>query len=137
MWNVPTRSTPAKSLPYVARVARIAVHSSLKKGSFEMNHVCAPRLTLATCTSLMLAAGSAAAQLAPNQTQGFGNGRLVTFTYVQNFDCVDQPRMDLDFNGQAAQSDPNEMQTPICQVVTEPTMDPTGGNLKQTAHLYV
>src|SRR5438132_7977638 len=80
---------------------------------------------------------SAFAQLAPNQTQGFGNGRLVTFTYLQNFDCVDQPTMDLDFNRKLAQSDPNEMQTPICQAVTEPTQDPAGGNIKQTAHLYV
>ena len=80
---------------------------------------------------------SASAQLAPNQTHGFGNGRLVTFTYLQNFDCVDQPTMDLDFNHVLAQSDPNEMQTPICQPVTEPTEDPTGGDIKHTAHLYV
>jgi hypothetical protein len=45
--------------------------------------------------------------------------------------------MDLDFNGVMAQSDPNEMQTPICQPVTEPTADPSGGNIKHTAHLYV
>jgi len=62
---------------------------------------------------------------------------LVTFTYLQNFDCVDQPTMDLDFNHVLAQSDPNEMQTPICQAVTEPTEDPTGGDIKHTAHLYV
>src|SRR5205807_6849723 len=72
-----------------------------------------------------------------NQTNGFGNGRLVTFTYLQNFDCVDQPTMDLDFNGRKAQSDPNEMQIPICQVITEPTQDPAGGDIKHTAHLYV
>ena len=41
------------------------------------------------------------------------------------------------FNGIKAQSDPNEMQTPICQVVTEPTADPAGGDIKHTAHLYV
>jgi len=83
---------------------------------------------LATCVCLMVATGNASAQLAPNQTHGFGHDRLVTFTYLQNFDCVDQPTMDLDFNGKPAQSDPNEMQTPICQVVTEPTEDPTGRN---------
>jgi len=77
------------------------------------------------------------AQLAPNQTNGFGNNRVVTFTYLQNFDCVDQPTMDLDFNKVKAQSDPNEMQTPICQAVTEPTQDPAGSNIKHTAHLYV
>lgn len=75
--------------------------------------------------------------LLPNQTHGFGNGGLITFTYLQNFDCVDEPTMDLDFNGVEAQSDPNEMQTPICQAITEPGHDPSGGNLKQTAQLYV
>lgn len=82
-------------------------------------------------------AGSAWGQLAPNQTQGFGNNLLVTFTYLQSFACVDQPTLDLDFNGKLAQSDPNEMQTPICQPITEPTQDPTGGDIKHTAHLYV
>ncbi|HZQ96870.1 MAG TPA: hypothetical protein VFA67_17790 [Candidatus Sulfotelmatobacter sp.] len=94
-------------------------------------------LILAACLTITLTVVSAAAQLADNQTQGFGNNRLVTFTYLQNFDCVDQPTMDLDFNGSPAQSDPNEMQTPICQPVTEPTEDPTGANIKHTAHLYV
>jgi hypothetical protein len=71
---------------------------------------------------LTFTAGNASAQLATNQTQGFGNNRLVTFTYLQNVDRVDQPNMDLDFNGKPAAVDPNEMQTPICQVVTEPTV---------------
>jgi hypothetical protein len=93
--------------------------------------------TLFAGALLYLAAGTAAAQLAPNQTQGFGNGRLVTFTYLQNFDCVDEPAMDLDFNGVKAASDPNEMQTPICQVITEPSADPSGRDLKHTAQLYV
>jgi len=97
------------------------------------------RLTLLTCAGMALTASSALAQtqLAPNQTNGFGNGKLVTFTYLQNFDCVDEPALDLDFNGIKAQSDPNEMQTPICQVVTEPTTDPAGGKINRTAHLYV
>ncbi|HLJ15667.1 MAG TPA: hypothetical protein VKV15_14295 [Bryobacteraceae bacterium] len=96
-------------------------------------------LMLATCAYMVFAAGSGSAQmqLAPNQTNGFGNGKLVTFTYLQNFDCVDQPVMDLDFNRLLAQSDPNEMQIPICQPVTEPTQDPAGGDIKHTAHLYV
>jgi hypothetical protein len=88
-------------------------------------------MIFAACTA------SAQIQLAPNQTGGFGNGRLVTFTYLQNFDCVDEPLLDLDFNGIKAPADPNEMQTPICQAVTEPSADPTGGDIKHTAHLYV
>ena len=98
------------------------------------------RLWLYGAMSMLLsvAVQSAGAQtLSPNQTHGFGNGRLITFTYLQNFDCVDQPTLDLDFNRIQAQSDPNEMQTPICQVVTEPTADPAGGDIKRTAHLYV
>ena len=92
---------------------------------------------LAACACITFVAVSASAQLANNQTNGFGNNRLVTFTYLQSFDCVDQPKMDLDFNKILAQSDPNEMQTPICQPVTEPTQDPSGANIKHTAHLYV
>jgi hypothetical protein len=92
-------------------------------------------IALAAC--LVVTPVAASAQLAPNQTEGFGNDRLVTFTYQQNFDCVDEPQMDLDFNGVAAQSDPHEMQTPICQVITEPSRDPAGGDLRHTAHLYV
>jgi hypothetical protein len=86
---------------------------------------------------ITLLPGGAWGQLGPNQTNAFGNQRLLTFTYLQNFDCVDQPTMDLDFNHILAQSDPNEMQTPICQPITEPTQDPTGGSIKHTAHLYV
>ncbi len=93
-------------------------------------------LLLVTAQLFTLSAG-AQSQLAPNQTNGFGNGRLVTFTYLQNFDCVDQPTLDLDFNGKLAQSDLAEMQTPVCQPITEPTQDPTGGDIKHTAHLYV
>jgi hypothetical protein len=82
--------------------------------------------------------GNASAQpLTPNQTHGFGNRSLVIFTYLQNYACVDEPTMDLDFNGVKAQSDPNEMQTPICQPITEPAADPTGRDLTETAHLYV
>ncbi|MGZ5010213.1 MAG: hypothetical protein ACXV74_04550 [Methylobacter sp.] len=96
-------------------------------------------LTCLACVGMTFAMSSASSahQLAPNQTNGFGNDRLVTFTYLQNFDCVDQPNLDLDFNKIKAQSDPNEMQRPICQPVTEPTQDPTGADISHTAHLYV
>src|SRR5690348_2775241 len=95
------------------------------------------RVTFTLCSGVILIATQASAQQAANQTRAFGNGRLVLFTYQQNFDCVDQPTMDLDFNGKLAESDPDEMQMPICQAVTEPTRDPAGGKNKQTAHLYV
>jgi hypothetical protein len=92
---------------------------------------------LAIWAFLVFAPMAASAQLAPDQTHGFGKNKLITFTYLQSFDCVDQPHLDLDFNGILAQSDPNEMQTPICQPVTEPTQDPKGERIEHTAHLYV
>src|SRR5207253_11323509 len=42
------------------------------------------RLTVAVCACITVATVTASAQLAPNQTNGFGNNRLVTFTYNQN-----------------------------------------------------
>jgi hypothetical protein len=102
-----------------------------------MNAAPRRRLTALALASLALASNVALAQLAANQTFGFGNGRLLTFTYQQSFNCVDEPALDLDFNGIPAQSDPNEMQTPICQPLTEPKNDPTGGSIKHTAPLYV
>ena len=93
--------------------------------------------SLPLVAAVLFLTSTSAQQLAPNQTNGFGNNRLITLTYLQNFDCVDQPTLDLDFNGMLAQSDPNEMQTPICQPLTEPTQDPSGADLKHTAQLYV
>ncbi len=74
-----------------------------------------------------------------NQTFGYGNNQLLTFTYLQNFDCVDQPFDDLNFNGIQAASDPNEFQIPICQVGIQPSIDPTGlkGSSDPTEPLYV
>lgn len=80
------------------------------------------------------------AQAKPNQTQGYGDSKLLTFTYTQNFDCVDQPNMDLNFNGIPADKDPGEMRIPICQVGTQPTINPPGkvGNpMVTTEPLYV
>ena len=80
---------------------------------------------------------SSAASLAANQTLGFGKGKLLTFTYHQNYACVDEPLTDLDFNGIPMESDAAEFQMPICQVATEPSIDPAGGAINKTAHIYV
>lgn len=96
------------------------------------------RLLPAAMLTAFLAVGGAYAQsLQPNQTQGFAHGKLVTFTYQQNFACVDQPKDDLDYNGVLAQSDSGEFQTPICQAGIQPTIDPTGEDATKTAVLYV
>lgn len=76
----------------------------------------------------------------PNTTLGYGDNQLLNFTYLQNFDCVDQPTSDLNFNGIPAALDPAEMQIPICQVGTQPTINPPGmkGNPAVTTEpLYV
>jgi hypothetical protein len=57
---------------------------------------------------------------------GYGDNKLLTFTYSESFTCIDQPGSDLNFNGIPAESDPAEMQTPICQVGTQPTINPNG-----------
>ena len=89
------------------------------------------------CASMFAVGGAYGQSLQPNQTQGFSNGKLVKFTYLQNFDCVDQPKDDLDYNGMAAQSDAGEFQTPICQAGIQTTIDPAGANAAKTAILYV
>lgn len=87
---------------------------------------------------LVAAIGAAQGQsLQPNQTYGFSGGKLELFTYYQNFDCVDQAKDDLNYNGVLAQSDPGEFQTPICQAATQPTMDPTGMKPNPQDFLYV
>ena len=97
------------------------------------------RLGLLAAVAL-IAANLSAQTLAPNQTLGFGDSQLLRFTYMQNFDCIDQPSDDLDFNGIIAAKDPSEMQTPICQAGTNPSINPpgqTGNALNTTEPLYV
>ncbi len=95
-------------------------------------------------SAVALIAGSALAQqtapIKANQTQGFGEGKVLKFTYTQNFDCIDQPNDDLNYNKIKAASDPGEMQTPICVVGTQPSINPPGqkGNPANTTEpLYV
>ena len=86
---------------------------------------------LAMFSAVTLMAASAVAQdpfLKANQTFGYGADKLLTFTYTQNFDCVDQPKSDLNHNGKLAQSNPGELQTPICVVGTQPSLNPPGGS---------
>jgi hypothetical protein len=100
-------------------------------------------LSLAIClgsTSALFAQNANVRSLQPNQTLGYGANQLLLFTYTQSFDCVDQPKDDLNFNGVLAQSDPSEFQIPICQAGIQPTVDPAGlhgGNNDPTEPLYV
>lgn len=85
----------------------------------------------------LVASGAYAQTLGPHQTLGFGAGKLLTFTYGQNYDCIDQPTDDLNFNNILMESDPGEFQTPICQVAEEPKIDPTGSGINTTPQIYV
>lgn len=78
-----------------------------------------------------------AASLMPNQTLGFGAGRLLTFTYQQQFDCVIQPNDDRNYSGKIAALDPSQFASPECQVGAPSTIDPTGGPVAKTDPLYV
>lgn len=92
------------------------------------------------CGSGMAAAAAHAPSdytLKANQTFGFGNDRLLVFTYDENFDCVDQPHDDLNYNGTPADRDPGELQTPICQAGMQSSMDPTGIPVSRSEPLYV
>ena len=99
----------------------------------------------AFCLAMMTAmeishAGEPSGGLKQNQTAGYGAGKLLTFTYMQNFDCVDEPNDDLDFNKTKAKADPNEMQIPICQAGINPAINPPGQSgraTKTTEPLYV
>ena len=98
------------------------------------------RTTLLFAVILTATAACAQTVMAPNQTPGFGAGQLLTLTYTQNFDCIDQPPDDLNYNHILAAVDPGEMQIPICVVGSQPTINPPGqtGNPQQTtAPLYV
>lgn len=96
------------------------------------------RLVPAYALASIFAVGAAYGQsLQPNQTYGFSGGKIVLFTYLQSFDCVDQAKDDLNYNGVLAQSDSGEFQTPICQAGTQPTMDPTGTTPNPMDFLYV
>ena len=75
-----------------------------------------------------------------NQTAGYAAGKVLTFTYTQNFACVEQPNDDLNFNGIPAARDPSETQSPICQDGDAVRINPpgmVGSVLKTTDPIYV
>lgn len=92
-----------------------------------------PALVLAVVASISTAV-FAQSNVKHNGTAGYGEGKLLTFTYTQQYDCVEQPYDDLNFNGTPADSDPVELQIPICQVGFQPKINPPGktGNLLVT-----
>lgn len=85
--------------------------------------------------------------IALNQTDGFGNEKLLVFTYFQNFACIHEPFDDLDGpghtgDGTVAADDPDEFQAPQCILGdsgsgSPPSIDPTGRPIAGTEPLFV
>lgn len=100
-----------------------------------------PMLTLlALAATLFLLASASVGQehkIKANQTEGFGKGQELVFTYTQQFYCTHEPFQDLNHNGRVAAVDPNEFQRSICAVGEQPTIDPTGAPVSQTDKLFV
>lgn len=96
-----------------------------------------------TLLAVSAAVGGGAEPMRPiavNQTDGFGNDRLVAFTYFQNFDCVHGPFTDLDRDGEVAAVDPDEFQETDCIVNVAPedtSIDPAGDPADSTEPLFV
>ncbi len=93
---------------------------------------------MASLALISIAASADAQALQPNQTSGYADGQLLTFTYLQNFLCIEQPGNDLNFNGIPAGKDPDETQSPICQAGARPTINPPGViGVNKTASIFV
>jgi len=95
------------------------------------------RHVMAIALFSLLTVAAASAQLAVNQTAGFGKDQILTFTYGQNFSCIHQPFDDLNNNGKVAAVDPDEFQRPICTIGHQPTIGPTGDPIDHVETLYV
>jgi hypothetical protein len=77
------------------------------------------------------------ANLKPAQTLGFGAGRLLNFTYQQQFDCLVQPKDDRNYSNVIAALSPAQFNFPQCQVGAPSTIDPTGGPIAKTDKIWV
>jgi hypothetical protein len=75
--------------------------------------------------------------IAVNQTDGYGNNKLLAFTYFMNYHCTHEPFDDLNHNGHVAATDPDEFQTPVCAVGVNPMLDPAGKPISETEPLYI
>jgi hypothetical protein len=77
------------------------------------------------------------AKLKSNQTLGYGDDRLLDFTYQQQFDCLIQAGDDRNYSGTIAALSPAQFNFPQCQVGAPATIDPTGGPIAKTDKLWV
>src|SRR5689334_17845902 len=94
---------------------------------------CAAFLALTSASYAASAAAPPPRDRSGHVTEGFGAGKVLKFSYTQNFDCVEQPGDDLDFDKKKAEADPDELQIPICQGGIDPTINPVGDIGKATS----
>ena len=91
-------------------------------------------LLMAAFTASTVAAQTPSRPINVNQTDAYGDERLLAFTYFMNFQCVHQPFDDLDNNGRAAAMDSNEFQSPRCVVGRSPRIDRPGSQSRTPSH---
>jgi hypothetical protein len=74
-----------------------------------------------------------------DQTDGYADGKVVVFTYGENYQCVHEPFDDRDGDGVPAAQDPGEFQKPVCEVGfgTKVGIDPAGEPATKTEDLFV
>lgn len=75
--------------------------------------------------------------LAPNETFGFGDDKLLVFRYRQQFDCVIGPNSDVDSIGKPADRTPEQFKSPECVIGIPSTLSPSGDSLAKTDPLYI
>ena len=91
------------------------------RGLFRGGLICLALVSVSVCSN-----AQEPRKLQQNQTEGYGAGGVLKFTYTQSFSCVDQPNDDLSYSGVKADANPAELQTPICQAGLDPTINPPG-----------
>jgi hypothetical protein len=95
-------------------------------------------LTASLVAATLAAAGTGPTRpIRPDQTDGFGNDRVVVFTYGRNYDCVTMPTDDNDNDGIPAATDPDEFQRPHCVVGRSSAVDPNLRPVEGTEKLWV
>jgi hypothetical protein len=114
--------------------------SVVRGRKFQMTSVAIAAIVLGSVAAAGVAVGGSAKPTRPiaiNQTDGYGDGKVVAFSYGQAYECVSTPFEDRDYDGKVMAEDPDEFQTPRCQIGAPTGLDPTGDAAKDAEPLYV
>jgi len=112
------------SKPYALQLRKLQVGTN--DGGDAMRAYLGAVAAIAMMTAVNVSFAGAPPPLGPHHTEGFGAGKLLNFSYHENYDCVELPSDDLDFDKQPAELDADELQIPICQAGTNPRRNPPG-----------